>query len=141
MRSRQKLRSLSNKFTFVTRSSRSCVLRHFNFEREQSAPSLPPFYLVLGIATVNASCAEDEDSSFSGNKETVPYHPQIAIFRPFDEKLAQHAYWLLLSSTSKTSLRKNFRNAWHYFLSVLHSENYFIVLLSCLAVVVRMRQM
>ena len=82
VRSRQKLRSLSNEFTHVTRSFCSCLLRHFNFEREQSAPKLPPLYLVLGIATANATCTENEDSSFSGNKENCSNHPQIAIFKP-----------------------------------------------------------
>ena len=41
VRSRQKLQSLSNEFTHVTRSSCLCLLHHFNFEREQSAPKLP----------------------------------------------------------------------------------------------------
>ena len=79
-----KVAKLTNEFTHVTRLSCSCLLRHFNFEREKSAPKLPPLYLVLGIATANATCAEDEDSSFSGNKENCSNNPQIAILKPFD---------------------------------------------------------
>ena len=75
---------LSNEFTFVTQSSCSCLLRSFNFEGEQSAPKLPPLYLTLRIATTSATCAEDEDLSFSGNKETVSNQPLIAIVKPFD---------------------------------------------------------
>ena len=70
VRSRQKLRSLSYGFTHVTRSSCSCLLRHFNFEREQPAPKLPPLFFVLGLATANASCAEDDDLSSSEDKES-----------------------------------------------------------------------
>ena len=70
-----KVAKLTNEFTHVTRLSCSCLLRHFNFEREKSAPKLPPLYLVLGIATANATCAEDEDSSFSGNKENSSEPP------------------------------------------------------------------
>ena len=70
VRSRQKLQNLPNEFTHAVRG-------HFNFERA-------PLYLVLGIATENATCAEDEDSSFSGNKENCSNNPQIAILKLFD---------------------------------------------------------
>ena len=69
VRSKQKLRSLSYEFTHITRSSCSCLLRHFNFEREQPAPKLPLLFFVLGLATTNASCAEDDDLSSFEDKE------------------------------------------------------------------------
>ena len=56
-------------FTHVTRSSCSCLRHHFNFEHEQPAPKLPPLFFVLGLATTNASCAEDNDLSSSEDKE------------------------------------------------------------------------
>ena len=62
VRSRQKLRSFQRSLHMLL----DHPVRVFfdNFECEQSAPKLPPLHLLLGIATTNATCAENEDSSF-----------------------------------------------------------------------------